>query len=264
MESFSKPNGGQPAHPLSRATSDFDTSFAKPIVLADNLPPSTTSLEVTIPAEPFQPTNINQFIRIVAIDRSGQQDWDQTPLIVPTGNISGDIRITSNYSGKTFIGGHPAPPITWTGSANGGNTEAFIFLESDGGLVSLFGGNATLPILSTDTARLAILSSTNSNDTLNGSFLKPIFPFARTLGWDCKLQWYTSMRQPTGSLSPVEESFPSSGRLPHRKDCDRLTSRFQLMAARLFIRSRLTLVPIPAVSSGNYRQVAGSLMFACV
>lgn len=149
---------------LSPTTSDFDTVFANPIVLADNLSPSTATVEVTIPSVPFQATNINQFLRIVAIDSAGQQGWDQTPLIVPTGNITGNIQITSDYSGKTFIGGHPAPAIAWTGSANGGNTEAFIFLESDGGLISLFGGNATLPILSTDTARLAVLSSTNSND----------------------------------------------------------------------------------------------------
>jgi len=149
---------------LSPTTSNFDTSSAHPIVLADNLPPSTTSMEVTIPAVPFQATNINQFIRIVAIDASGQQGWDQTPLIVPSGNITGNVQITSDYAGETFVGGHPAPAITWTGNANGGNTEAFIFLESDGGLVSLFGGHATLPILSTDTARLAVLSSSNSND----------------------------------------------------------------------------------------------------
>jgi Bacterial Ig domain len=149
---------------LSPTASDFDTASANPIVLADNLSPSTTTMEVTVPSVPFQATNINQFLRIVAIDSSGQQGWDQTPLIVPTGNISGNIQITSDYSGQTFIGGHPAPAIKWTGSANGGNTEAFIFLESDGGLVSLFGGSATLPILSTDTARLAIRSSNNSNE----------------------------------------------------------------------------------------------------
>jgi hypothetical protein len=149
---------------LSPATSNFDVLSAQPIVLADNLPPTVTSLEVTIPPIAFQPTNIPQFLRVVAIDSSGQQGWDQTPLIVPSGRITGNIIITSDYSGQTFIGGHLAPAITWTGSANGGSTEAFIFLESDGGLVSLFGGNATLPILSTDSARLAVLSSTNSND----------------------------------------------------------------------------------------------------
>jgi len=149
---------------LSPATSNFDVLSANPIVLADNLPPTATSLEVTIPTVLFQVTNINQFLRIVAIDASGQQGWDQTPLIVPSGRITGNIQITSDYSGQTFIGGHPAPAITWTGSANGATTEGFIFLESDGGLISLFGGNATLPILSTDTARLAVLSYSNSND----------------------------------------------------------------------------------------------------
>jgi len=149
---------------LSSSTSVFDTPFAKSIVvLADNLSPSANTVEVTIPPVAFQPTNINQFLRIVAIDSSGQQDWDQSPIIVPSGNITGNIQITSDYSGKTFIGGHPAPAITWTGNTNG-NTEAFIFLESDGGLVSLLGDHATLPILSTDTARLAVLSSANSND----------------------------------------------------------------------------------------------------
>jgi len=149
---------------LSPSTSNFDVFSANPIVLADNLPPTATSLEVTVPSVPFQATNINQFLRIVATDASGQQGWDQTPLIVPSGRITGNIQITSDYSGQTFIGGHPAPAINWNGSANGGTTEGFIFLESDGGLISLFGGNATLPILSTDTARLAVLSYTNSND----------------------------------------------------------------------------------------------------
>jgi hypothetical protein len=149
---------------LSPSTSNFDVFSPNPIVLADNLPPDATSLEVTVPSVPFQVTNINQFLRIVATDASGQQGWDQTPLIVPSGRITGNIQITSDYSGQTFIGGHPAPAITWSGSANGATTEGFIFLESDGGLISLFGGNATLPILSTDTARLAVLSSSNSND----------------------------------------------------------------------------------------------------
>jgi hypothetical protein len=148
---------------LSPSGPNFDFA-ATPIVLADNLSPAATSQEVTIPAIAFQATNINQFIRIVAIDSAGQQGWDQTPLIVPSGRITGNIQITSDYSGQTFVGGHTAPAIQWTGSANGGITEGFIFLESDGGLISLFGGNVTLPILSTDTARLAVLSYTNSND----------------------------------------------------------------------------------------------------
>jgi hypothetical protein len=148
---------------LSPSGPIFDLPGENPIVLANNLPPNTTSFEATVPAIAFQPTNINQFLRIVAIDGSGQRGWDQTPLIVPSGRITGNIQITSNYSGQTFIGGHPAPAINWTGSTNG-TTEEFIFLESDGGLISLFGGHTTLPILSTDTARLVVLSYANSND----------------------------------------------------------------------------------------------------
>ena len=149
---------------LSPASSNFELFGANPIVLANNLSPTTSSREVTVPAIAFQPTNTNQFLRIIAIDSSGQQGWDQTPLIVPSGRITGNIQITSNYSGQTFIGGHAAPAINWAGSANGGITEGFIFLESDGGLISLFGENVTLPILSTDTARLVVLSYSNSND----------------------------------------------------------------------------------------------------
>jgi hypothetical protein len=149
---------------LSPESANFDFFNANPIVLADNLPANAISREVTVPPVSFQVTNLPQFLRIVATDSSGQQGWDQTPLIVPSGRINGNIQITSNYSGQTFIGGHPAPAINWSGNANGGITEGFIFLESDGGLISLFGGNATLPILSTDTARLAVLSYSNSND----------------------------------------------------------------------------------------------------
>jgi hypothetical protein len=52
---------------VSPATSNFDVFSPNPIVLADNLPPTATSLEVTIPPVPFQVTNINQFLRIVVI-----------------------------------------------------------------------------------------------------------------------------------------------------------------------------------------------------
>ena len=96
--------------------------------------------------------------------RARNRDGTRRRSSCPVEGSPAIFNITSDYSGQTFIGGHPAPAITWTGSANGGSTEAFIFLESDGGLISLFGGNATLPILSTDTARLAVLSSSNSND----------------------------------------------------------------------------------------------------
>ena len=148
---------------LSPEAAIFDSSSRTPIVLADKIPASTRTLEVTIPGIPFAATNLPQFLRVIAIDSSGQQGWDQTPIIVPTSTVSGNIQITSNYSGKTFIGGHATPPEMWTGSANGGSTEGYIFLESNGGLFTTIGPLA-LPVVSTDTARQVVLSHNNSND----------------------------------------------------------------------------------------------------
>jgi hypothetical protein len=148
---------------LSPQAADFDNPTQPPIILADNLPASTRSLEITIPAVGFAATNLPQFVRIVAIDSSGQQGWDQTPIIVSTGNITGNIQITSNYSGKTFTGGHATPKETWTGTSNGGSVEGNIFLESDGGLFPTL-VSPPLPMVSTDTARQVVLSHSNSND----------------------------------------------------------------------------------------------------
>ena len=137
-------------------------------------------------------------------------------------------------SGKTFIGGHPAPAIAWTGSANGASTEPFIFLESDGGLVSLFGGPATLPIMSTDTARLAVFSSSNSND-IEWFFSNTYFSIRPdpALGLQAPA---VHLASPTPDRHLLEEVwFRLRGPLPRSKDCDRLTFRSQRMVAKTFI-----------------------------
>jgi hypothetical protein len=148
---------------LSPEAAIFDSSTRQPIVLADNIPANTRSLEITTPSIPFAATNLPQFLRVIAIDSAGQQGWDQTPIIVPTGNVSGNIQITSNYAGKVFVGGHVTPTETWSGIGSGGSTEGYIFLESDGGLFPTL-GTLPLPIVSTDTARQVVLSHNNSND----------------------------------------------------------------------------------------------------
>jgi hypothetical protein len=148
---------------LSPQGADFDNSQSPPIVLADNVPALARSLEITIPNVGFAVTNLPQFLRIVAIDSSGQQGWDQTPIIVSTGNISGDIQITSDYSNQTFVGGRNTPRETWTGNTNG-VVEGYLFLESDGGLFTTITTSVQLPIVSTDSVRQVVLSHINSND----------------------------------------------------------------------------------------------------
>jgi hypothetical protein len=149
---------------LSREGADFVANFAPPIVLADNLPPNARTVEVTMPNIGFAATNLPQFLRIVTFDSSGQEGWDQTPIVVATGNITGNIQITSDYSGQTFIGGHTQPEETWIGQSNGGVEEGYLFLESDGGMFPTLGGFMALPIVSTDTVRQVVVARTNSND----------------------------------------------------------------------------------------------------
>jgi len=149
---------------LSHEGADFVANFEPPIVLADNLPPNARTVEVTVPDVGFAFTNLPQFLRIVAVDSSGQEGWDQTPIVVATGNITGNIQITSDYSGQTFIGGHTQPAEIWIGESNGGIEEGYLFLESDGGMFPTLGGFMPLPIVSTDTVRQVVVGRTNSND----------------------------------------------------------------------------------------------------
>jgi hypothetical protein len=146
---------------------------------------------------------------VVAIDANGQQDWDQTPLYVASERIQGDIQITSSYSGKTFTGGHSLPKTTWSGSANG-TTESFIFLESDGGLISnLIPSITPAPMVSTDTARQVVISYNNSND-IKWFFSSDYF----SIRPDPRL----GLRPPTVTLtSPISgDSFNGNGTVPIR------------------------------------------------
>lgn len=149
---------------LSPEGPNFDSPTTPPIVLADNVAATARTIEITIPSVPFAVTNLPQFLRVVAIDSDEQEGWDQTPIIVGSGRITGSLQITTDYTGQTFIGGHTTPRETWSGTTNG-STEGYLFLESDGGLFPTLAADSTrLPIVSTDTARQVVISHNNSND----------------------------------------------------------------------------------------------------
>ncbi len=142
-------------------------------VLADGIPADARSWEVTVPDPGFAVTNQPQFLRVVAVDDSGQEAWDQMPVVVPSNRLSGDVEIVTNLSGMTFHAGEAIPDVHWTGSVNDfPSILPFIVLESDGSVIQglnvggvgmFFGG---FPHLSTDRARLAIRAKNNSNDVV--------------------------------------------------------------------------------------------------
>jgi len=140
-------------------------------VLVDGIPGDARSWEITVPEPGFAVTNSPQFLRIVAVDAAGQEGFDQVPLLVPSGGITGELTITTDLAGQTFYGGQSFPDVHWSGSLSGFPIiHPLIVLESDGAAVLglNIGGHGEFfqkaPFVSTDRARLALLGRNNSND----------------------------------------------------------------------------------------------------
>jgi hypothetical protein len=139
--------------------------------LVSNIPASARSWEITIPNPGFAGSNQPQFLKVITTDASGQEGFDEAPVLVPSGNITGTLTITTDLSGQTFTAGEPIPEIDWTGSVNAGTITPVMVLESDGAGVQgldLGGGHGiftqNFPFVSTDRGRLALQVRSNSND----------------------------------------------------------------------------------------------------
>jgi hypothetical protein len=141
--------------------------------VADNIDPAARSIEITIPEPGFAVTNSNQFFRITVTDAIGQTGFDFVPVTVPSGRLSGNVVITTNLTGQTFIGGDDIPTMQWTGNVNNLPTYTpMVVLESDGDTVmGIYTGGVgqffeDFPRISTDRARLAVMARGNSNDVV--------------------------------------------------------------------------------------------------
>jgi hypothetical protein len=182
--------------------------------LVSNIPASARSWEITIPNPGFAGSNEPQFLRVVTTDASGQEGFDEAPVLVPSGNITGTLTITTDLSGQTFTAGEPIPEIDWTGSVNAGTITPVMVLESDGAGVQgldLGGGHGiftqNFPFVSTDRARLALQVRSNSND-VKWFFAEGYF----SIRHDSRLGFQPSvvdLKSPVGG-----ESFPGGSIVP--------------------------------------------------
>jgi hypothetical protein len=181
--------------------------------LVSNIPASARSWEITIPNPGFAGSNEPQFLRVVTTDASGQEGFDEAPVLVPSGNITGTLTITTDLSGQTFTAGEPIPEIDWTGSVNAGTITPVMVLESDGaGVQGLdLGGHGiftqNFPFVSTDRARLALQVRSNSND-VKWFFAEGYF----SIRHDSRLGFLppvVDLKSPVGG-----ESFPGSSIVP--------------------------------------------------
>ena len=149
-----------------------DGHYPDRFTVVAELPPDQRSYEWTVPNPGFAGTYQPQFLRVVAVDAAGQEGWDQTPMVVPSGGITGELTITTDLTGMTFYAGQAIPNVMWTGSVSDFPTiEPFVVLEADGtqiGGINVSGQGGVFfekfPNITTDTARLAIRVRTNSND----------------------------------------------------------------------------------------------------
>jgi hypothetical protein len=137
--------------------------------LVSDIPASARSWEITIPNPGFAASNQPQFFKVVSTDASGQEGFDEAPVLVPSGDITGELTITTDLSGQTFTAGEPIPDMDWTGSVNAGTITPVVVLDSDGAGISGLdiGGHGmffqNFPFVSTDRARLALQVRSNSN-----------------------------------------------------------------------------------------------------
>ncbi|MCZ7569740.1 MAG: hypothetical protein M5U01_14320 [Ardenticatenaceae bacterium] len=142
-------------------------------VVADNLSATQRAFEWTVPATGFQVTNMRASIRIEAVDNSGKVGWDAADLMIPSGEATGTITITSDLRGPFQSGDQIDLCWTATGlSLAATSFDAFLFLDGDQRIVPLGGLAApgclslglTMPFASTDVARVGIRLYGTSNN----------------------------------------------------------------------------------------------------
>lgn len=135
-------------------------------VIADNLPASQQAFEWTVPDIGFQVSGEQAYIRVVSIDTSGQEGWDEAALLIPSNDMNGVLTLTSDLSGPFTIGDEVN--ICWTAedldlSVSG--IDGFLFLDGGKRTVSLGGVTPNLnclplplemPFVSTDSARVGL------------------------------------------------------------------------------------------------------------
>lgn len=155
---------------FSRA-GNYPTSF----LLLATLPGNQRSYEWTVPDIGFDPSSSNPFIRVLAVDATGKESYDEALFQIPSGRVSTDIAFTSPVGGETFAPGQQVP-VTWTVSnqGNGENSYGYLLLDGYDPISIPLGGwftdrgtlpaPARMPYVSTDRARILVVTSASLND----------------------------------------------------------------------------------------------------
>lgn len=132
--------------------------------LVATLPGTQKTYEWTVPVVTFNPFVGDAFIRIVAVDDSGRESFDEARFVLPTQNdIEGEI-IFNITPGQVFRPGqYSSTPLATKSGIDPYMTEVDGYLIVEGGEWRKLRGNFGMPSVSTDTARLAIAYGDTTN-----------------------------------------------------------------------------------------------------
>ena len=150
--------------PANNSKSDFT-------LIADNLPATQQAFEMIVPDVGFSVSGSFAFFRVVAIDDKGQEGWDEWAVLIGSGEEPGELQITSNVAGQTFVGNQEVP-LTWTVTTpfHATTFDLYLVIDADRDLITLGGGAngqayspPKMPYISTDSARFVVASNNGLN-----------------------------------------------------------------------------------------------------
>lgn len=132
--------------------------------LVATLPGTQKTYEWQVPVVTFNPYVGDAFIRVVAVDDSGRESYDEARFKLPTQNdIEGEV-IFNITPGQVFRPGEfRSDPLATKSGIDPYMTEVEGYLMVEGGEWRKLRGNVGMPSVSTDTARLAIAYGDTTN-----------------------------------------------------------------------------------------------------
>lgn len=141
---------------LFSAVGNFPGSFQT----VATLPGDQRNYEWTVPTIGFQVAGANSYIKIVAIDNTGKESFDEWEIVVPTDTIQGTVAFNVS-AGQTFRTGERTAQL-FTANVEPYMSQVERYLEIVGGETRKTYSH-TMPQLSTDTARFVISYGDTSN-----------------------------------------------------------------------------------------------------
>jgi hypothetical protein len=129
------------------------------------LPGDQRSYEWTVPNIGNTVNGSDAFIKVVAVDTTGKESFDEAEIIIPTNAIAGNVQFTM-AAGQTFGPGEMIGSVYTKAGIDPFMVESEFYLEDVRGETrKLTGrGRGGLPFFSTDTARFVVAFGGTTND----------------------------------------------------------------------------------------------------